>query len=123
MKTASLAQCEFTAKMSGPDFRINRNGRIQNHRSFWRAISVYSSAGAIVLSLALLTACSSETNKPEETTKPEAKGPELITARSAFQKLYVAARGWSQDQLCVRLEPQYGGVDMARHIRREPRGI
>ena len=41
--------------------------------------------------------------KPAE-TKPEVKGPELITARSAFQKLYVAARGWNQDAKPYRLE-------------------
>jgi hypothetical protein len=49
-------------------------------------------------------ACSSEPSKPAETAKPEVKGPELITARSAFQKLYVAARGWNQDAKPYRIE-------------------
>jgi len=53
--------------------------------------------------LSLLTACS-DTNKPAEPAKPEVKGPELITARSAFQKVYVAARGWNQDARPYRLE-------------------
>jgi hypothetical protein len=52
---------------------------------------------------ALLTACSSDSDKPAE-TKPEVKGPELITARSAFQKLYIAARGWNQDAKPYRIE-------------------
>jgi hypothetical protein len=52
--------------------------------------------------LALLTACS-DTSKPAE-TKPEVKGPELITARSAFQKLYIAARGWNADAKPYRIE-------------------
>lgn len=53
--------------------------------------------------LAMLTACSSD-SKPAETAKPEVKGPELITGRSAFQKTYVAARGWNQDAKPFRLE-------------------
>lgn len=57
--------------------------------------------GLVVLSL--LTACSD--NKPAaEPSKPEVKGPELITARSAFQRVYVAARGWNQDARPYRLE-------------------
>jgi hypothetical protein len=53
--------------------------------------------------LTLLSACSSD-SKPADTAKPEPKGPELITARSAFQKVYVAARGWNQDAKPYRLE-------------------
>jgi hypothetical protein len=50
-----------------------------------------------------MTACSSESNKPAEPAQPEVKGPELLTARSAFQKLYVAARGWNQDARPYRI--------------------
>jgi len=53
--------------------------------------------------LTMLTGCSSEPSKPAE-TKSEVKGPELLTARSAFQKLYVAARGWNQDAKPYRIE-------------------
>ena len=53
--------------------------------------------------LTLLTACSTDSGKPAE-TKPEVKGPELITARSAFQKLYIAARNWNQDAKPYRIE-------------------
>ncbi len=59
---------------------------------------------AAICALSLLTACSSESNKPAEPAKPEVKAPELLTARSAFQKLYVAARGWNQDARPYRLE-------------------
>jgi hypothetical protein len=58
----------------------------------------------VVLFLALFNACSSDSNKPSETAKAEVKGPDLITARAAFQKLYVAARGWNQDAKPYRLE-------------------
>lgn len=54
--------------------------------------------------LALSMACSSDSGKPAETAKPEVKGPDLITARSAFQKVYVTARGWAQDAKPYRLE-------------------
>jgi hypothetical protein len=56
-----------------------------------------------VFLLGLMTACSSESSKPAEPAKPEVKGPELLTARSAFQKLYVAARGWNQDARPYRI--------------------
>lgn len=52
---------------------------------------------------ASLLGCSSQSNKPEEPAKPENKGPELITARSAFQKVYVAARNWNVDSRPYRL--------------------
>ena len=57
-----------------------------------------------MLLLGFLAGCSSEPSKPAEPAKPEVKAPELITARSAFQKLYVAARGWNQDARPYRIE-------------------
>jgi len=53
--------------------------------------------------LALLAGCTSDSDKTAQPEQPESKGPELITARSAFQKLYVAARGWNQDARPYRL--------------------
>lgn len=58
---------------------------------------------AVLLLLSLLTGCSSESNKPQEEAKPEKKGPELITARSGFQKLYVAAHSWNVDAKPYRI--------------------
>jgi len=57
-----------------------------------------------VMLLVILTGCSSEPAKPAEQPKPEPKGPEMLTARSGFQKLYVAARGWNQDARPYRIE-------------------
>lgn len=55
-----------------------------------------------LLALALLAGCSSEA--PQQQEKP--KGPELITGRTAFQKLYISARGWARDAQPYRLESQ-----------------
>ncbi len=107
MKTASLARSEPTAvagETPGTALSITCIQRNRNGRSF-ASTNVYArlSAALLMMMLALLTACSSDSDKPAE-TKPEVKGPELITARSAFQKLYVAARGWNQDARPYRLE-------------------
>jgi hypothetical protein len=56
------------------------------------------------LALALMTSCSSETSKPAQTEKPLPKPAELVSGRTAFQKLYVAARGWARDAQPYRLE-------------------
>jgi hypothetical protein len=107
MKTASLAPKGLSAtaaKTSGADLSSSRNHRNQNGNSSRRKrlYAGLSAAVAFVL-LGLLSACSSD-SKPAEEAKPEVKGPELITARSAFQKLYVAARGWNQDAKPYRIE-------------------
>lgn len=102
MKTISLAPAEPTVaetRKVGMAF-----SRTENRKWVVRGISGISFAAAIVL-LALLSGCSSDSGKPTETAKPEApKGPELITARSAFQKVYLAARGWQPDAKPYRLE-------------------
>jgi hypothetical protein len=56
----------------------------------------------VMFSLCLMLACSSEPPKPAE--KPQPKGPEALTGRSAFQKLYIAARGWARDAQPYRLQ-------------------
>lgn len=97
MKTACVqnARTSDAKKERGPQF-LSRGER----RQIWkRSVEI---CGALML-LAVLTSCSSDSNKPAEPAKPEKKGPELITARSAFQKVYVAARGWNQDARPFRL--------------------
>jgi hypothetical protein len=96
MKTASLAHTQCAANKSDLSRRLNR-------RKHSRCISSMGIAAMLIL-LALLTACSSDSNKPTEEVKPEVKGPELLTARSAFQKQYVAARGWNQDARPYRID-------------------
>lgn len=58
----------------------------------------------LLLSLGWMVGCSSEPSKPAE--KPQPKGPELVTGRVAFQKLYIAARGWARDAQPYRLQSQ-----------------
>jgi hypothetical protein len=58
---------------------------------------------ALVL-LALLAGCNSEPAKPAEPARPEPKGPELLSGRSAFYKVYIAARGWAADAKPFRIE-------------------
>ena len=95
MKTASLA----------PRCAAEKRGllsQLENTRNSRRVSSM--GIAAILIVLSLLAACSSDSNKPAEPAKPEVKGPELLTARSAFQKLYVAARGWNQDARPYRID-------------------
>ncbi len=108
MKTASLALTRPTAasaEISGTavltDEEHSRKKATAGHHRF--SFAALSAVLAIVL-LALLTGCSSDSNKTAEPAKPETKGPELITARSAFQKLYVAARGWNVDARPYRID-------------------
>jgi hypothetical protein len=58
---------------------------------------------AVAVILALLSACDSNTSKPAD-TKPENKGPELLTARAAFQKVFIAARNYAVDVRPFRIE-------------------
>jgi len=51
------------------------------------------------VALLLLAACTSEPAK----TAPVVKDPEYLGGRSAFQKMYVASRGWNRDAQGFRL--------------------
>lgn len=57
-----------------------------------------------LLALALMAGCNSEPAKPAQTEKPQPKPPEFVTGRVAFQKMYVAARGWARDAQPYRLD-------------------
>ena len=57
-----------------------------------------------MFALAILTACNSEAPKTAETAKPQPKPPEVLTGRSAIQKLYISAHGWGPDARPYRLE-------------------
>jgi len=59
-----------------------------------------------VLALMLMAGCSSEPATPAQSAKPQPKAPEYETGRVAFQRLYIAARGWAPDAQPFRLESQ-----------------
>lgn len=62
------------------------------------------SYGALMGLLLILSGCTSAPQKPAETPAPAP--PDLVTGRSAFQKLYIAAHGWARDAQPFRLESQ-----------------
>lgn len=97
MKTASLAHAPC-AQETRSELLHGMNTR----KKFRCLRSTGITAGVILL--ALLTACTSEPEKPIEQAKPEVKGPELLKARSAFQKVFVAAHGWNVDARPYRIE-------------------
>ena len=52
----------------------------------------------------MMTGCSSEPTKPAPAQKPQPKPAEFVTGRVAFQRLFIAARGWARDAQPYRLE-------------------
>ena len=57
----------------------------------------------IFILLGLIVGCESNAGKSPE-AKPVPKGPELLTARAAFQKLFIAARNYAVDVKPFRIE-------------------
>lgn len=96
MKMASHAHTTLNCNRESQD--ISRNSKMVGRVALFKCFS----ATLAVMLLALLSACSSEPTKPAEPPKPE--GPEMISGRSAFQKVYIAARGWAPDAKPYRLE-------------------
>lgn len=58
----------------------------------------------VLVALAFLAGCSSEPTQPA--APPQPKAPDLLTGRSAFQKMYIQAHGWTGDAKPFRLESQ-----------------
>jgi len=81
---------------------------IEPLKTYYRTVAMQKLL-VVMFALALMTACSSTSTKPEETPKPQPKPPEVLTARSAFQKLYISARSWAQDVRPYRLESATNG--------------
>jgi hypothetical protein len=57
----------------------------------------------LMLCFAVVSGCTSS-SKPSEEEKP--KPPEPLTGRSAFQQLYISARGWAPDAKPYQLQSQ-----------------
>jgi hypothetical protein len=99
MKTVGLTHwqpCTNRAETQGMVFSCS------SRRKYYMA--VFAATLLATSLLASLTGCSSESTQPAQPAKPEVKGPELLTGRSAFQKTYIAARGWQADAKPYRLE-------------------
>ena len=64
----------------------------------------------LLVSLAALSGCTSESNQPA----PKPEPTELQTGRSAFQRLYVAARGWAPDVRPYKLQSGVVGDNKGR---------
>jgi hypothetical protein len=57
-----------------------------------------------LLTLMLMAGCSSEPSQLAPAQKPQPKPTEFLTGRAAFQRLYIAARGWARDAQPYRIE-------------------
>jgi len=60
----------------------------------------------LAMAIWMTVSCSSQPPTPAATEKLQPKVAELQTGRYAFQKLYIAARGWQRDAQPFRLESQ-----------------
>lgn len=91
------------------DFALPEIAVIQKQDKNYRPVLRHDRVPAIALAffftvaLALLAGCNSNTAKPAE-AKPEVKVPELLTGRSAFYKVYIAARNYAADVKPFRIE-------------------
>lgn len=118
MKQRSLAQpkfhvaaesftCEAGFPSAGAARALGRLLALSEKRTPPRVQARTISAPAlIIISLILiaLAGCTSEPSKPAATENPEVKKPELLTGRAAFQKVFIAARGWARDAQPYRIE-------------------
>ena len=88
-----------TAAVEGPVVRVVRMVLRSG-----RAFATSAIAAALLVSLALLAGCESNTPAKPPEAKPEPKPPELLTGRSAFQKVFIAARNYAADVKPFRIE-------------------
>jgi len=56
--------------------------------------------------LLFMIGCTSQPTPTAPAEKPQPKGPELVTGRVAFQKMYIADRSWSTDAQPFRLQSE-----------------
>jgi hypothetical protein len=68
-----------------------------------RAPAMTTCAATLIVILALLSGCDSNTATQPQ-AKPEPKPPELLTGRAAFQKVFIAARNYAGDVKPFRIE-------------------
>src|SRR5664279_478338 len=81
-------------------------------RDLCRGYSEMHKTALMCLALVLMVSCSSEkksgTEAPAQSAaKPAAKEAQYDTGRTAFQRMYLAARGWAPDVRPFRLQSQF----------------
>jgi hypothetical protein len=97
-ETARLA-----AVIPGVNRRVDEDSALRMPSGISRAPFTTIFAGLLVVILALLAGCDSDSSKPPE-AKPEPKPTELLTGRAAFYKVFVAARSYADDIKPFRVE-------------------
>ena len=127
MKTRDLVPPEnepLTSAIAADHGRTQQAGTLQERISSPRPLRNFSAALAVkgfslvpvtssrvaasilstflVAALTLLAACNS--TPPAPPAKPEVKAPELLTGRSAFYKVFIAARNYAADAKPFRIE-------------------
>jgi hypothetical protein len=108
--SAQLQFANVQSQETGPTSNISRTSPIPRvgpqppRTSHSSTTLIRISAGILLLSMGLSQACSDQSAKPAESLKEEPKGPELVSGRSGFQKVYIAARGWAPDPQPFRIE-------------------
>jgi hypothetical protein len=68
------------------------------------AVSVAILAAGLMMTIMMMTGCSSTPSQPAPAAASQPKAAEAITGSSAFYKCYIAARGWAQDAQPFRAE-------------------
>jgi hypothetical protein len=85
------------------EFGCQKTGLAENRTEVLRVAGLGIFCAALFALLVLLAACDSNPAKAPE-IKPESKGPELLTGRAAFQKVFIAARNYAGDVKPFRIE-------------------
>jgi hypothetical protein len=84
-------------------FTTARAGTIRTNMRRLRVLPAkIPAATGLLICLMLLPAC--ESNTPSTPAKPEVKSTEQLTARAAFQKVFIAARNYAPDVKPFRIE-------------------
>jgi hypothetical protein len=60
----------------------------------------------LAIAIGITAGCTSQPSTPAPAEKPQPKATDVETGRYAFQKLYIAARGWQRDAQPFKLESQ-----------------
>jgi hypothetical protein len=95
MQDSVKPEIRVVPEVSEPELRP----RVRRHRRIPATIA----AAVVFIFLALFLGCDSNNAKPAQ-SKPEPKAAELLTARAAFQKVFIAARNYAADVKPFRIQ-------------------